>query len=568
MLTTMGPSILICNMPLTNESGTLDGCKRESDTCATARQGETQRFLLPPFREAQPVSFPGNVGGLWLTRYVGQIDVCLCPEGQIPALDAILDPPVDEGKHIKLHAISDVYRVQWAGRDVVVKRYNHMGLFHSLRHTVKGSRARRGWRNGQRLLELGIPTPRPVAYIDEYRGPLLWRSYLVTEYVDGRLLNGLLKDANVPHGVKRRVIRQVLRLIHKLSLHGISHGDTKHTNIVCIAGRAVLTDLDSIETHHWQWLHRRRQGGDIARFLRDVDGLEALWNYGDVSCRPLVKSRPGRQTFIKRATADGQVYLNGAFPCGKELEEALWSGREGVRRQYAATAVESSQNSRVLRLRVPCSGGEQTVYFKEYVKRSTLDWLKELLCSSRAMRAFHASLMLADAGFPSPTIVAAGRIGRSWLPKCSFLVTEEVAGAQPAYAYVIPPASDVSTCTLQDRRDLLRSIGWTIGCMHRAGIVHGDLRPGNILARQVPGGWELFFIDNERTRRWPVLPAWLRLKNLVQINMLPGRISRTDRMRFFESYMLANPSVCAAFALWAERIMAHTRRRFQRKGYP
>ena len=501
-------------------------------------------------------------------RYVGRVDACLCPDGQVPALDAILDPPVDEGKHIKLHNVSDVYRVQWAGRDVVVKRYNHMGLLHSLRHTMKGSRARRGWRNGQRLLELGIPTPRPVAYIDEYRGPLLWRSYLVTEYVDGRLLSGLLKDANVPHGVKRRVIRQVLRLIHRLSLHGISHGDTKHTNILCVAGRAVLTDLDGIETHRWQWLHRRRRGGDIARFLRDVGGLEALWDCEDVSRRPRVESgRPGKETFIGRTTAEGQMYLNGAFPGAKELEEALWSGQDGVRRRYATTEVESSQNSRVLRLQVPCSGGGQTVYFKEYVRRSSLDWLKELLCSSRAMRAFRASLMLADAGFLSPTIVAAGRVGRSWLRKCSFLVTEEVVGARPAYAYLIPPGSDASTCSLRDRRDLLRSIGWTIGCLHRAGIVHGDLRPGNILARPVAGGWELFFIDNERTRRWPVLSASWRLKNLVQINMLPGRISRTDRMRFFESYVLTNPSVCAAYAHWAERILVHTRRRFHRKGY-
>jgi hypothetical protein len=183
------------------------------------------------------------------------------------------------------------------------------------------------------------------------------------------------------------------------------------------------------------------------------------------------------------------------------------------------------------------------------------------------MRAFHASLMLADAGFLSPTIIAAGRVGRNWMRKCSFLVTEEVAGAQSAHKCLIPPGSDESACTPQDRHDLLRSIGWTIGCMHRAGIVHGDLRPGNILARRVAGGWELFFIDNERTRRWPVLPASLRLKNLVQINMLPGRISRTDRMRFFESYMLANPSVCAAYAHWAQRIMVHTRRRFRRKGY-
>jgi hypothetical protein len=99
------------------------------------------------------------------------------------------------------------------------------------------------------------------------------------------------------------------------------------------------------------------------------------------------------------------------------------------------------------------------------------------------------------------------------------------------------------------------------------GIVHGDLRPGNVLARQTAGRWEFFFIDNERTRKCRFLSRHLRLKNLVQINMLPAGLTRTDRMRFFQSYMLANPSVCVSYRRWAERIMARTRRRFRRKGW-
>ena len=479
----------------------------------------------------------------------------------------MIDPLINGGESIKTGDISDVYRVQWAGRDLVVKRYNHVGLMHSLRHTVKGSRAFRGWINGQRLLELGIPTPRPVAYIDEYRGPLLWRSYLVTEFTDGRRLNELLEDANVSHGAKRRIIRQVLKLIHRLSLHGINHGDTKHTNILCVAGRVVLTDLDSIETHEWEWLHRRRHAGDIARFLRDMGGPQIQEECEDASNDSAVELGGAREhVFVRRMTADGQMYVNRDFRCDG-FEEALWGGEEAIRRRYVPTITGSSQNSRVLRFRASCDGGERTIYFKEYIKRSPLDWLKGLLYPCRAMRAFHASLMLADAGFLSPTVIAAGRVGRGLLGKRSFLATEEVADAQPVYRYLIPPHSDESACTLQDRRELLRLIGRTVGRMHRAGIVHGDLRPGNILARKAAGGWEFFFIDNERTRRRRTLPASLRLKNLVQINMLPDGISRTDRMRFFHAYMLANPLVCAAYKQWAERIMTRTHRRFRRKGW-
>ena len=499
---------------------------------------------------------------------MGRIDARLCPDGRVPAPGAVIDPLVNGGESIKTGDISDVYRVQWAGRDLVVKRYNHGGLLHSLRHTLKGSRARRGWINGQRLLKLGIPTPRPIAYIDEFRGPLLWRSYLVTEFADGRRLNEILDDGSVADGAKRRLIHQVLKLIHRLSLHGINHGDTKHTNILCVEGRVVLTDLDSVETHEWEWLHRRRQAGDIARFLRDMGSPQVQGGCEDGPNGSPAKSGGATEpNFTNKRTTDGEMHLNRGFPCGQELEETLWGGQEGVRRRYVPTVMESSRNSRVLRFRASCNSGERTVYFKEYIRRSPLDWLKELFYPCRAVRAFRASFMLADAGFLSPTVIAAGRVGRGLLGKRSFLATEEVADARPVYKYLVPPHCGESACTLQDRRELLRSIGRTIGRMHRAGIIHGDLRPGNVLARKGADGWEFFFIDNERTRRRRVLLASSRLKNLVQINMLPQGVSRTDRMRFFHAYMLANPSVCAAYKQWAERIMTRTRRRFRRKGW-
>jgi serine/threonine protein kinase len=83
--------------------------------------------------------------------------------------------------------------------------------------------------------------------------------------------------------------------------------------------------------------------------------------------------------------------------------------------------------------------------------------------------------MLSDAGFLAPAVVAAGQVGRH-----SVLVTEEVTDARSIYKYLTSTQGDESLCTLQERRELLRSLGRTIGRMHRAGIVHGDLRPGNV----------------------------------------------------------------------------------------
>jgi len=566
-LTVVAPCVLIIGMLFMNESEAPDGHTRARSDSRPAPSRDTKRFVFFRRGKGRAAPFASRVVGLYLPRYVGRIDARLCTDGRVPAPDAVIDPLINGGESIKTGEVSDVYRVEWAGRDLVVKRYNHVGLLHSLRHTVKSSRARRGWINGQRLLEMGIPTPRPIAYIDEFHGPLLWRSYLITEFADGRRLNEVLEDGNVADGTKRRLIHQVLKLIHRLSLHGVNHGDTKHTNILCAEGRVVLTDLDSVETHQWEWLHRRRQAGDIARFLRDMGDSDAQENCGDGPDGPPVPSGgTTRLNFISEMTADGEMHINRDFPCGEELREALWHGEEGIRRRYVPTIMESSRNSRVLRFRASC-GGERTIYFKEYLRRSPLDWLKQLFYPCRAMRAFHASLMLSEAGFLTPPVVAAGWAGRGLLGKRSFLATEEVTGVRPVHNYLVPPHCDGNGWTLRDRRELLRSLGRTIGRMHRAGITHGDLRPGNVLARKVTDGWEFFFIDNERTRRRRILLASSRLKNLVQINMLPHGISRTDRMRFFQAYMLANPSVCGAYKQWARRVMAVTNRRFRLKGW-
>ena len=68
-----------------------------------------------------------------------------------------------------------VLRLYRSRSDVVVKRYNHKGFTHSLRHTIKKSRAHRGWLHGHRLVMLDIATPKPLAYIEQIKEKLIWK---------------------------------------------------------------------------------------------------------------------------------------------------------------------------------------------------------------------------------------------------------------------------------------------------------------------------------------------------------------------------------------------------------
>jgi len=189
----------------------------------------------------------------------------------VSGLTVELHEAVRQGQILKDGGTSFVTRTRLGGTEVVIKRYNHKGWLHALRHTLKGSRARRAWLHANRLHLLGIPTPQPLAYLDEYKGPLLWRSYFVTEFVHASPLHTLLNDDSIPPAQKRQIVDQVLRLLDRLIRYGISHGDTKHTNILYDGKTPVLTDLDGVHVDRIPWLRRRKYRRDKARFLRDVD---------------------------------------------------------------------------------------------------------------------------------------------------------------------------------------------------------------------------------------------------------------------------------------------------------
>lgn len=490
--------------------------------------------------------------------YSGETHETLAANADIPRLVEEMQECLRDARTIKTAPNIDVYRAVWCGRDVVVKWYKHVGPVHSFRYTIKGSRARRAWTNGHRLLEVGVCTPQPLAYFDEHRGPLLWQSWLITEYVDQPTLRSVLYSHDVSEGHKRRLIHQALRLVDRLGSHGISHGDMKHTNILCDAGRIVLTDLDGLESHWLPWLHRQRRGRDIARFLRDLGPIGPIRPTGPV--QPTNATKPSEE-----------LWVNPAFR-HPDLDSALVAGPQAVVERFQAEPVPSGSASRVHRFTLLLNGVPTGVYLKEYFDRSLLDHLKHLLRPSRARRALRASQMLARLGFDVPEIIALGDFTSEpsdVAPHASnsFTVTLEVAGAMPVYRYLARDPSVPPSCSLHERRELARQLGLTIGRMHRAGIVHGDLRPGNILARRADGRWEFFLIDNERT--YKPLRLWnrLRLKNLVQINMLPPSASNTDRLRFFQSYLLMNPRVRLHWRPWARRIMAIMRQRFLKKGW-
>jgi tRNA A-37 threonylcarbamoyl transferase component Bud32 len=181
-----------------------------------------------------------------------------------------IDSLMDKGEILKNGNTTYVSRFNIKGKDIVVKRHNHKDFFHSLRHTIKGSRAKLSWLNAHRLIMLSIPTPKPIAHIERRKGPLAWSSYFITEYVKGQNFHYFLKDEEIGRQTRMEMTRKILKLLNKLRENNITHSDLKHSNILITSKGPVLTDLDSVRTYKWKFICRIKNDKYLNRFKQNL----------------------------------------------------------------------------------------------------------------------------------------------------------------------------------------------------------------------------------------------------------------------------------------------------------
>ena len=115
---------------------------------------------------------------------------------------------------------------------------------------------------------LNIATPKPLAYIEQLTKKLIWKSYLVTEYVDGQKLYDFLQNSNVTKEQHSMIIQQIKGLLDKMGEYRITHGDLKHTNILVTDNGPVLTDLDGMKAHKLSWTYKSGRTKDLQRFTK------------------------------------------------------------------------------------------------------------------------------------------------------------------------------------------------------------------------------------------------------------------------------------------------------------
>jgi tRNA A-37 threonylcarbamoyl transferase component Bud32 len=187
-------------------------------------------------------------------QYTGVFDRGIFEHHDMAEFMAGLDKAMEAGEILKRGNTCFVSRIRVFGRDVVVKRYNHKGLWHSLRHTLKGSRAKKCWLFGHRLKCLDIPVSKPLAFIELRHCGIIRQSYILNDFIEGRNIRDYVNQPDLDERARQQIRNKAAALLSKIVEHRITHGDLKATNILICDDQPVLIDLDSMKYHRCRWL--------------------------------------------------------------------------------------------------------------------------------------------------------------------------------------------------------------------------------------------------------------------------------------------------------------------------
>ncbi|MEW6359767.1 MAG: lipopolysaccharide kinase InaA family protein [Planctomycetota bacterium] len=493
---------------------------------------------------------------------------------------AAAEPP--EGwELVKENNVRAIYTIPLAdspGSRGYLKRFKCRGVWERLKHMVAPSKAAAEWRTVNRLLDLGIPVPRPLAMAERRSGiGLTGESILLTEAVpDAAPLSDVLLKAG--ERAREDLLMKAAELVHLLHEKSCFHGDLHVGNILAVGpageARLVLLDLHRVrfkralsqrdrienlamlltsmhtrapEEDQWRFFFGRY--ADLERLAPFEEGRErGEWivqitnrimdirrtRFRSRTKRCLINSsgfavedRAGRRIFRKRAIPEDML---------TQAIDAHMGGR--------ADRIKEGGASSVSRMEIAHEGKTIPICVKEN-RYGLLDMVKGLVRMSRGRRAWVGGNGLAIRGYETCEMFGLVEERFLGLVRRSFLVMEYLGEmkAIDRYAY-----EDVIGFPPKRRRAITRALAAHFTELEEAGVYHSDLKASNILVREKEEDWAFFLVDLDSIR-FPRRPQGFRafrcqIRGLAQLNSaLRTTVTNADRMRFFLHYLYGGQDV-------------------------
>lgn len=171
-----------------------------------------------------------------------------------------------EAHILKAGNSSTVFEVNITGRCLVIKRYNLKSFWHGVKRALQPTRAAICWRNSQQLNLLDIATVKPVAFLEKRCGFLRRQSYFIAENVQAENLQSFFTNPCTTYEYQL-IAENIVSLFNNLATINMAHGDMKATNILLLAYKPILIDLDAMKLYRCHWLWKKAFLKDKKRFL-------------------------------------------------------------------------------------------------------------------------------------------------------------------------------------------------------------------------------------------------------------------------------------------------------------
>lgn len=129
-----------------------------------------------------------------------------------------------------------IYRLPLENMEVTVKCFHVPALFNRFAYTyLRAGKAKRSYDNALRLEEMGVGTPEPVAYIEDYEGGLLKESFYICRMDEGSIIRHW--ETEVPD--YKKMVSALGAFMFELHQKGIYHRDFSPGNILFTVDNGV-----------------------------------------------------------------------------------------------------------------------------------------------------------------------------------------------------------------------------------------------------------------------------------------------------------------------------------------
>ena len=183
------------------------------------------------------------------------------------------DAAIQAGEIIKHDRTTTVAKITVNGIALVIKRYNRKSLLHGFTRLWRTTRARRSFDAARWLLQNGILTAMPLAFIENRSlGALNHGAYYLSLCHPGDNLLRQLQTGDINQHDFPTLLAEFDRLFALLRRANAAHGDMKISNFIYQSNRLCVLDLDAMQPYKRAWQAKRAYRKDVERFRRNWAG--------------------------------------------------------------------------------------------------------------------------------------------------------------------------------------------------------------------------------------------------------------------------------------------------------